>query len=214
MQVGAVVIPYRQVTAGVVSSVPGSGSLRNLPSAWTQPLNGPIGDPARKRTFRLREKLAGILSKDSRHVLLPSPHDRYGDAREHNAKSSGKQQEIHHLHPHLRPAVMIYAICRGAWPVRVRTLRLKLPNYSRLFPRGFCIGHNSLPVYGRAAKAGDPQAAIYLGETYDLAFLKRARCLWAFAGDCQRARSSVIHNRSVYYPQLPERFLSKPERSG
>jgi hypothetical protein len=78
MQVGAVVIPYRQVTAGVVSSVPGSGSLRNLPSAWTQPLNGPIGDPARKRTFRLREKLAGILSKDSRHVLLPSPHDRYG----------------------------------------------------------------------------------------------------------------------------------------
>jgi hypothetical protein len=131
MQVGAVVIPYRQVTAGVVSSVPGSGSLRNLPSAWTQPLNGPIGDPARKRTFRLREKLAGILSKDSRHVLLPSPHDRYGDAREHNAKSSGKQQEIHHLHPHSRPAVMIHGICRGAWPVRVHHVTFEAPE---LFP--------------------------------------------------------------------------------
>src|SRR5205085_720856 len=50
-------------------------------------------------------------------------------------------------------------------------------------------------LYARAAKAGDPQAAIYLGETYDPAFLKRARCLWALAGDCQRARSSVINNR-------------------
>jgi hypothetical protein len=95
------------------------------------------------------------------------------------------------------------------------TLRLKLPSYSRLFPRGFCIGHNSLPVYARAAKAGDLQAAIYFGETYNLAFLKRARCLWALAGDCQRERSSVIHNRyAVYYPQLPELFLSKPEPSG
>jgi TPR repeat protein len=30
-------------------------------------------------------------------------------------------------------------------------------------------------LYARAAEAGDPQAAIYLGETYDPAFLKRAR---------------------------------------
>ena len=94
----------------------------------------PIGDPARKRTFRLREaseKLAGILSKDSRHVLLPSPHDRYRNAREHNAKSSGKQQEIHHLHPHSRPAVMIHGICRGAWPVRVHYVTFEAPE---LFP--------------------------------------------------------------------------------
>src|SRR5437868_5818841 len=102
--------------------------------------------------------------------------------------------------------LMIHPVCRGAWPVRFRyvTLRLKLPSYSRLFPRGFCT-----------RKAGDPQAAIYLGERYDLAFLKRARSLWTVAGDRQSARSSVIHNRhAVYYAQLPERFLSKPERSG
>ena len=44
----------------------------------------PLGNPATKRTFRLREvseELAGILSKDSRHVLLLSPYARCGDAR-------------------------------------------------------------------------------------------------------------------------------------
>src|SRR5437763_1945701 len=94
----------------------------------------PTGDPARKRTFRLcevSEKLAGILSIYACHVLLSSPHDRYGDAREHDAKSSGKQQEIHHLHPHSRPAVMIHAICRGAWPVRVHYVTFEAPE---LFP--------------------------------------------------------------------------------
>ena len=42
-------------------------------------LEGPGGDPARERTFRrceVSEKLAGILSKRSRHVLLPLPYDR------------------------------------------------------------------------------------------------------------------------------------------
>src|SRR5207248_6463138 len=41
------------------------------------------------------------------------------------------------------------------------------------------VGSGDLPsarrLYERAAKAGNPQAAIYLGETYDPAFLKRAR---------------------------------------
>jgi hypothetical protein len=69
---------------------------------------------------------------------------------------------------------MIHAVCRGAWPVASVTLRLKLPSYSRSFPRGFCT-----------RKTGDPQAAIYFGEIYDLAFLKRARCLGALAGDCR-----------------------------
>jgi len=34
---------------------------------------------------------------------------------------------------------------------------------------------NARRLYERAAETGDPQAAIYLGETYDPAFLKRAR---------------------------------------
>jgi hypothetical protein len=67
-------------------------------------------------------------------------------------------------------------------------------------------------VYARAAKAGDPQAAIYFGETYDLAFLKRARCLWALAGDCQHARSTALNSRcAIYYPQLPALFLPGKE---
>jgi hypothetical protein len=98
----------------------------------------PISDAAGKRTFGLGEishDVARVLSKDRRHALLPSPHDRYGDAREHNAKTSGKQQEIHHqLHPHPRPAVMIHAVCRGASPVHSVMLRLKPPSYSRSVP--------------------------------------------------------------------------------
>ena len=66
-------------------------------------LEWPVGNPARERIFRLHEvseELAGILSIDARHVPLPPPHDRYGDAREHNAKGSEEQQEIHQLQPH------------------------------------------------------------------------------------------------------------------
>jgi TPR repeat protein len=50
----------------------------------------------------------------------------------------------------------------------------------KLVERGtMLVGSGDLPsarrLYERAAEAGDPEAAIYLGETYDPAFLKRAR---------------------------------------
>src|SRR5437763_702195 len=93
MQVGAVVIPYRHLN--------GHGGRRlirarlrlatKLRIGMDPSFERPIGDPARKRTFRLREvseKLAGILSKGSRHVLLPSPYDRCGDAARHRRSAS------------------------------------------------------------------------------------------------------------------------------
>src|SRR5947208_467422 len=88
MQVGAVVMPYRHLNGH-----PGrrliSARLRlaaKLRIGMDPSFERPIGDPARKRTFRLyevSEKLAGILSKGSRHVLLPSPYDRCSDAPRH-----------------------------------------------------------------------------------------------------------------------------------
>src|SRR5689334_4518799 len=72
VQVGAVVIPYRNVNghAGrrlIHARLRFAAKLR---IGMDPSFERPTGDPARKRTFRLcevSEKLAGILSKGSRH---------------------------------------------------------------------------------------------------------------------------------------------------
>ena len=67
-----------KVTAGVVSSVPGSGFGAQRPVRMYPGFERPAGDAARKRTLRFRQvsnKLAGILSKEGRHILLTNPFE-------------------------------------------------------------------------------------------------------------------------------------------
>ena len=78
MQVGAVVIAYRDVHGDVRRLIHARLRLAaKLRIGMDPSFERPTGDPARKRTFRLcevSEKLAGILSKGSRHVLLRCRH--------------------------------------------------------------------------------------------------------------------------------------------
>ena len=93
MHVCARVIPHRNVQSdGKRRVIRTRLGVRAQLSIGVNPrFEWPRGDAVRKRPLRLRQvpdDLTCILSKNSRHALLRSRPDRYGDTREQNAKRS------------------------------------------------------------------------------------------------------------------------------
>jgi hypothetical protein len=139
----------------------------------TQPLMDTAGNAPRKLPVRsliaasaLLSVLAGTAATAYLVRVMPEPSttERHSEATNETASMRVT------LSPTANTETELTASEDKLTPIEIK----------KLVERGTTlVGSGDLPsarrLYERAAEAGDPQAAIYLGETYDPAFLKRAR---------------------------------------
>ena len=141
--------------------------------ASTEPLTDTAGNAPRKLPVRsliaasvLLSVLAGTAATAYLVRVMPEPSttERHSEATNETASmrvtlspTANTETELTANEDKLTPTVIKTLVERGSMFVGSGDLR------------------SARRLYERAAEAGDPQAAIYLGETYDPAFLKRAR---------------------------------------
>jgi TPR repeat protein len=141
--------------------------------ANTEPLMDTAGNAPRKlpvRSLLAASALLSVLADTAATAYLVRVMPESSTTERHSEATNETASMRVALSPTANTEIELTASEDKLTPIEIK----------KLVERGtMLVGSGDLPsarrLYERAAEAGDPQAAIYLGETYDPAFLKRAR---------------------------------------
>jgi TPR repeat protein len=141
--------------------------------ANTEPLMDTAGNAPRKlpvRSLLAASALLSVLADTAATAYLVRVMPESSTTERHSEATNETASMRVALSPTANTEIELTASEDKLTPIEIK----------KLVERGtMLVGSGDLPsarrLYERAVEAGDPQAAIYLGETYDPAFLKRAR---------------------------------------